>query len=294
MSMPLSFFLEDVERNEVDLVKVRSFERESEHSELAFNLFRETAQYVCILANTAVGDQPAWDRGGHLVRMFKLMRFFLEEAIHNRAELIWVITRLLAECIINFRFLLEHSRHEVFESYMYQSLQHENELRDLINKNINDRGGRSFPIEHRMLASIEQTFEKSEVEIDALPKKKIRNWAEMNLYEKARSVDLGEAYLAIFGGPSRNVHGGWQDLLQHHLDCDHPGKFTHHLDFHLPRPQIAFTLSALIAPTLTRYVTSLNHPALDPSRKYLQNLEERIRLADELHEEFLAKRSCKK
>lgn len=291
--MPLPSFVDEFERNEVHDATVRAFQRESQHFELGFNLFRETVQYVCLLASTMIGDQAAWNTsqailGGHLVRMFKLMRFFLEEAMQNRAEQIWVVARLLAECVINFRFLVERASPEVFESYIHHSLQYERELHDLILSNIANRGGQSLPIEDRMLASIQRTFEDSQVELSQLSEKRIRNWAGMNLFEKARSVELGEAYLGIFGGPSRNVHGGWQDLLQHHLERKGPGTFSPQLEFTAPRPQLAFTLSYLIAPSLIAYVKLLDHPDLTPLLPRLEDLVARVRRADDLHEEFLA------
>ena len=135
--MPLPDFVADFERNEIDETELRHFERESQFFQVAFNLFRETGQWVCLLACTTVGDRPTWDVsqavcGGHLVRMFKLMRFLLEEAIHDRAELMWIIIRLLAECVINLRYLIQNRSPELIESYLAHSLQHEREFRDRI------------------------------------------------------------------------------------------------------------------------------------------------------------------
>ena len=54
--MPLQSFVDEFERNEVDDAEVREFERESQHFELGFNLFRETGQYVCLLAPPQASD----------------------------------------------------------------------------------------------------------------------------------------------------------------------------------------------------------------------------------------------
>lgn len=295
--MPLPDFVEEFDRTEVDEAPVRQFERNTQYFDLAFNLFRETAQWVCLLANTTVGDRPTWDvspavYGGHLVRMFKLMCCLLEEAIKNRAEFMWIVIRLLAECVINFRFLVEKRSEELIRSYLMHSLQHERELRDRITANVEVRNGKALPIERRMLASIERTFANSRIAVNDLPDRRIRNWGNKSLFQKAKAVGLGDAYLSIFGGPSRNVHGGWQDLLQHHLECKAPGEFAPRMEFTAPRPQPIFALSCLIVRSLIAYIGMLGHPDIEPAVQKLRDLIQRVELADELHEDFLATRSA--
>jgi hypothetical protein len=269
----------------------------TEHFGVAFNLFRETASYVCVLANITVGPTQAWSveqavLGGHLVRMFKLMRFAMEESIEHREEMLSVLIRLLAECVINLRFLIRNSSPELIRSYLAYSLQHEKELAALIRTNIDARSGEALPIEERMLRSIARTFENSLLTEEDLPAKKIRNWGEKNLFEKAKDVGLGEAYLAIFGGPSRNVHGGWQDLLHYHLECHSPGVFRPRLEFKQPRPQAIYSLSHLIAETLMGYVELLDHPSLALVLDALEDLDERNHVASQAHEEYLVAKSA--
>jgi hypothetical protein len=290
--MSLNSTLSAIERTRVDEAELGSFTRESQHFSVAFNLFREAASYVCVLANIAVGPTQAWNveqavLGGHLVRMFKLMRFAMEESIAHREEMLSVLVRLLAECVINLRYLIRNSSHELTRSYLAYSLQHEKELASLIRSNINARAGKKLPVEERMLRSIARTFENSLVTEEELPVKKIRNWGDKNLFEKAKDVGLGDAYLAIFGGPSRNVHGGWQDLLHYHLECDSPGVFRPNLEFKQPRPQAIYSLTHLIAETLMGYVELLDHPNLRPVFDGLANLDERNYAAADAHEAYL-------
>jgi hypothetical protein len=219
--------------------------------------------------------------------MFKLMRFAMEESIAHREEMLSVLVRLLAECVINLRYLIRNSSHELTRSYLAYSLQHEKELASLIRSNINARAGKKLPVEERMLRSIARTFENSLVTEEELPVKKIRNWGDKNLFEKAKDVGLGDAYLAIFGGPSRNVHGGWQDLLHYHLECDSPGVFRPNLEFKQPRPQAIYSLTHLIAETLMGYVELLDHPNLRPVFDGLANLDERNYAAADAHEAYL-------
>lgn len=290
--MSLESTLAAIESTRVDEVELTSFTRESQHFSVAFNLFREAASYVCVLANVTVGSTQAWNveqavLGGHLVRMFKLMRFAMEESIEHREEMLSVLIRLLAECVINLRYLIRNSSPELIRSYIACSLQHEKELATLIRSNIDARAGEALPIEVRMLRSISITFENSRLTEEELPVKKIRNWGDKNLFEKAKDVGLGEAYLAIFGGPSRNVHGGWQDILHYHLECDSPGVFRPMLEFKQPRPQAIYSLTHLIVETMMGYVELLDHPSLRQVFDALADLDERNHAASNAHENYL-------
>ena len=219
--------------------------------------------------------------------MFKLMCFVLGESVEDRAELLSVLTRLLAECVINLRFLVLNRSDDLINSYVAYSLQHEKELGDLIKSNIGKRAGEELPIERRMLNSISRTFENSCFPEPSLPAKKIKNWGNKNLFERAKEVDLGQAYLAIFGGPSRNVHGGWQDLIQFHLELVGPGEFKPNMKFARPRPQPIFSLTHLISETLFGYATSLEHASLEPVLARIADLDRRNGVASRLHEQFL-------
>ncbi len=290
--MTIESTLAEIDETAVDEVEVASFVNERQHYGVAFSLFRETAGCVCILANTTVGNSQSWEigqavLGGHLVRLFKLMRFAMEEAIERRDELLSVLNRLIAECLINLRYLVRNFSPELIQSYLACSLQHEHELADLIRTNIEVRKGVELPIEGRMLRSIKKTFENSLFPEGSLPKKKVRNWGDRNLFEKAKDVGLDEAYIAVFGGPSRNVHGGWHDLLQFHLKCESPGVFSPKLEFSRPRPQAVYGFNHLISETLLGYIELLDHPNLQPVTDRLESIVERNQLASDLHERYL-------
>lgn len=290
--MAIESTLAGIDKTTVDEAEITSFTKEGQHYGVAFNLFRETAGCVCILASTTIGPTPTWDvgqavLGGHLVRMFKLMRFVMGESIEHRDELLSVLVRLLAECVINLRYLIRNYSPELIQSYLAYSLRHEKDLADLIRTNVRNRDGVELPIEGRMLRSIRKTFVNSQFPEESLPQKKLRNWGDKNLFEKAKEVELGEAYLAIFGGPSRNVHGGWHDLLQYHLECEAPGVFKPNLEFNRPRPQAVYSLTYLISETLLGYTELLGHPNLEPVTDRLTDIVERNQLASDLHEGYL-------
>jgi hypothetical protein len=290
--MAIASMLAEIDRTAVDETELSTFDNERQHYGVAFNLFRETTGCVCILASTTVGSEPAWNveqavLGGHLVRMFKLMKFVMEESIECRDEMLSVLVRLLAECVINLRYLIHKNSSELIQSYLAYSLRHEKDLADLIRRNVRDRSGVELPIERRMLRSIQRTFDNSLFPEKSLPPKKLRNWGDKNLFEKAKDVELGDAYLAIFGGPSRNVHGGWHDLLQYHLECESPGVFRPNLEFTRPRPQAVYSLTHLISETLLRYTELLGHPSLGPLHDRIADIVGRNQLASDLHERYL-------
>ena len=146
-----------------------------------------------------------------------------------------------------------------------------------------------LPVERRMLESIERAFTNSLVIPEDLPSKRIRNWGSTNQFEKADAVGLGTAYLGIFSGPSRMVHGGWQDLLSHHLNVEAPGQFTARLDFTPPQAQVIYALSHLWLEGLQQYVAHLDHPDLSGVHQRLRDLSERNSRASSLHEDFLSR-----
>jgi hypothetical protein len=79
-----------------------------------------------------------------------------------------------------------------------------------------------WPLETRMLNSIEGTIAASGVTIEELSTSRPKEWGDKNLYQRADALGWSEMYLGTFGGPSASVHGNWMDLLGMHLD-DHDG-----------------------------------------------------------------------
>lgn len=291
-AMTLESILREIEPVTVDGT-LREASKEADYFRLAFDLMRETAQYVTLFASINYGTKSNWNIeqaiiGGHFVRLYKLSRSLLDQINERREDVVWVILRLCAECIINVRFLLLNNNEATLTSYLHYSLQYEKEQLSKIDANVAARGGNELPIERRMRRSILRAFERSGVTVESLPNKRIRNWANKNLFEKATDVGLGEAYFAMISGPSRNVHGGWRDLLEHHLEFDRPGEFRPKLEFsNSTRPQALFAYSDMIVETLQQYVRFLGAEELEPLRPRLKNLRRRIIVGDRLHERFL-------
>lgn len=285
---------QEIERVAVEPSEIAGFEREIQFSSLAFALVRETAGWTCVCASL-MPPSGVWDRDhaivtGHAVRLFKLIRSLLDQIVQDRAELVWVVLRLSAECAFNLRYLVTNASPALFDSYVRHSLKHEWELLAEIEQNASVNGA-SLPIELRMRRSILRTFNESEIDPNDKPAKHERDWCGKNLRERARSMGLDGAYRAVFTGPSRNVHGGWLDLLQHHVECRGKGAYVANFNVaKMRRPQPLLAISKITVPALRLFLLSLDHKELSPAVNALDDLEERIQTLDSLHEKFLEAR----
>ena len=205
-----------VNRVEVAPEKVRAFADEHEFTGLAVKLLIEAGSYVCIAATILPPPPHRWNRHeavlvGHLVRLYKLTSALLDQTCQHRRETTFIFARLAFECIVNARFLIKNDRPEITASYIEYSMRHEKRLRDRIRANIASRGGDPMHVEERMLRSIDASAKRSCVDLDSIDPPK--NWGGKNIFEKAKDVGLGEAYLGVFAGASHSVHGNWQDLI---------------------------------------------------------------------------------
>ncbi|KRR15676.1 hypothetical protein CQ13_13105 [Bradyrhizobium retamae] len=108
--------------------------------------------------------------------------------------------------------------------------------------------------------------------------------------QKAEAVGFGEAYLAVFGGMSHNVHGSWQDLSQFHLETDENGAaFTPKLEWGRPRPQPLFALGHLALYAVADFLTFIGGAAaMDHLCEQLRDLGARIDSVDQAHEVYLS------
>jgi hypothetical protein len=291
--MTVSCSVPEVNRAEVESSIVRSFKSEHEYIGLSVDLLIEASSYVCIAGNIVPPRGNAWNRHeavliGHLVRLYKLNSALLDQTCQHRRETSFIFARLAFECIVNTLFLIRNDRSEVVQSYIEHSMRHEKRLRDRIHANITARAGEIWPIEKRMLASIEKSAKNSDINLDHIDPPK--NWAGKNLFDKAQNVGLDEAYLGAFAGPSHTVHGNWQDLLEYHLKVE-DGGFLPDFGWHTPRPQLLTTIAQLTVTTLGEFFSEIIGPAGNDVSEKLADLHERIQLLVQLHEEFLAKRT---
>jgi hypothetical protein len=101
---------------------------------------------------------------------------------------------------------------------------------------------------------------------------------------------MGDVYSALFGLTNHSVYGNWQDLLTHHLD-DEDGEFFPQTEWTRPRPQYLFAAALLSGETNSIFLHNIIPECPDKSQiqKLIENIIMRVRVADELHEQFLQK-----
>lgn len=286
-----------VERVEVSEDALRQYEREDDFNELSVKLMIEFGSWAYIAASILPGDTKRWNRnqavvGGLVVRFYKLISALLDQTCQHRREITFVLARLAFECVVNIRYLLLKNSDDVYQAYVAHSLRHERRLMERIEGNIAARSSIVLPIEERMLRSIGRAFEISGLRVDQVTRDVMRPWSNVDLFQRSDAVGLGHAYLYVFAGPSHAVHGNWQDLLEYHLE-DGDGGFTPSLDWHHPRPQMLFAIGLLGIEMIKEYISHVTDGGGDEIAEHLDDLSERLRLVNHIHEAFLTSRQIK-
>lgn len=229
-----------------------------------------------------------------IVRLFKLSCGVLDQVNEGRQEQVSTYSRQIFEAVVSVAYLAESNSDAITESYLRHSLRHERRLRDEILAKIAARGGEKLPIEDRMLKSIARAERFSGVSLDSIDLKEKGPWGGKDTRQKAAAVGLEKAYMPAFGGFSRNVHGGWHDLFEYHLNAEEDEtsgevKFRPKMDWRRVRPQILFTLAWLLVRACEDGVEVLGGPeAAQLLESRLSDLEDRIRKADDAHEQYLS------
>ena len=292
---PLS--LDDFEfpKTTVNVDEIRKFDTEDQFTALAVELLKEVCQITSLLAGTYrldnEGNPRKWRRneavvGGLMVRISKLQTAFLDQICQNRMEIASIIERSLAEGIFNLIYLLKNSSNELFNGYIEYSLKTEKELLNRITDNINSRGY-ELPIETRMIRSIERVFDISGFPVEQVREKGRTPWGK-SIFSRLKDIGMENMYLVFMGLESHSVHGNWQDIIDNHLEYQ-DGEFSPKMSWCHSRPQPIFAASILSVEVNRLYLDKIIEES--PDKERLQELNNdvliRIRVADELHEQFL-------
>lgn len=109
--------------------------------------------------------------------------------------------------------MLVESEERVKRNYIKHSLINEKELWETILSNVKDRGNDKLPIEERMQISIQNSFDKSDFELEDVNRSS--KWKSI----KSRADEVaGEMFYSVFYGiASHSIHGDWQDILFNNL-----------------------------------------------------------------------------
>ena len=284
-------------RTKVDIEEIKKFDSEEQFMSLAVDLLKEVGQITAILSCAYRLDERhnprKWTRneailGGLMIRINKLQSGLLDQICQKRLEISIILFRCLAESIINLKYLLKKNSEEIFDEYIEYSLREEKRLLNKITQNINRRG-HELPIESRMKRSINLAFQTSSFSPTQVDETKWKPWGE-KIYKRAKSIDMEEAYFALFSLPSHAVHGNWQDLITYHLEYEN-GEFSPKTQWGYPRPQPLFVAALLSAEINRLYLDKIIPECTDKEQisKQLDDIILRIRVADEMHEQFLQK-----
>lgn len=284
--------LKTINHVEVTSEQLASIKSEDGFMHLSVELLKETASIVALAAGVLPIDLKRWTRnqaiiGGNFVRLAKLLSAHLDQICQKRQEMAFIISRLLFENIVNIKFLIRNASPELFDSYVKYALRNERKLRDLILKNIENRGGEQWHIEHRMLTSIERIARRSGINIDKTSPSKPKDWGGKNFYERTEDVGLESTYLSLYGGSSRSIHGNWTDILDHHLEYIDSG-FIPNFSWGCPRPQQILPISQLILETTREFLVYAGSSPQAPILARIDAIFENVRVADAAHEVLLS------
>jgi hypothetical protein len=272
----------------VDVKPIYSSKTLHESGGIAFELYKEACRVVNFTAHL-LDDTGAAQGGfsrnqaicaGLMVKISKFMLAVIQLSTgDDRGEVVLALNRIIMESAISLEFLVRNSDDRYFDQFVDFSLGPERELYDQIKANIAARNGQVWPIEERLLRSIEYICSASAVNIEDVQRKH-RDWGE-NVRERLKALGKESLYATVYRMPSHAVHGTWPDLFTGHLTYNDKRK--------LFQPETKWTRvgSRLLAP-----IAILVLEALEPYlERFLPAMVERNflreRIAD-LHDRLLA------
>ncbi len=195
-----------------------------EYEYIAFEEYKFIGQMTALIAGIQ-RNSPAFQEIstqhfnvliGLLNRCARLMLATLDLSHKGKfGETSAIIFRCIVETGLKITWLCVDSSQEKFDRYIGDGLKPELELRESIDKNIQDRGGEELPIEKRMRESINKHIATAQITEEQIREaKKVPDVASL-------LTSLGFprlVYVALYRMGSHHVHGTWPSLLFHYLD----------------------------------------------------------------------------
>ena len=192
---------------------------------LVYELYKETGRLVCASSGAYFGhggDSIAFDRNqaicaGLLVRIFKYMLSVAKlSADIEHGETVQALNRCIVESAVNLRYFLLKDEDATYDKFVKNSLVAERELYDIIQENVQARGGERLVIEQRMLNSIIETCDKAGVKPEEV-NPKAGSWGG-SFRDRLEALGYGwQAYTILERIPAHAIHGDWVDLVLNHL-----------------------------------------------------------------------------
>ena len=280
----------------VDVKPIYDCKTLHESGGIAFELYKEACRVVAFAAH--ILDETAAAQGGFnrnqaicaglMVKISKFMVAVIQLSTgDDRGEIVLALNRIIFEAAVNLEFLVRSTDDKYFDQFVDFSLGPEREMYDQIQANIADRKGEVWPIEKRLLASIQHTCSASGVKIESVQRKH-RDWGE-NVRERLEAIGKESLYATIYRMPSHAVHGTWPDLFQQHLGYDEERKVFHpEMKWTRVGSRLLSPVAVLILEAVDSYVEKFLPESSERAavRERLVDLHQRLREADEADEKL--------
>jgi len=256
-----------------------------EFAKLAFELLKETGATASTLTLFRRGDSETEVMPGHhaicaglLVRIAKFALAIAKLSCEGKnCEVVQSLVRSVVETSVNIRFLIQQSDPALDDKFIRTGLSAERALYDLVQRNVQQRGGKVLPVERRMLDSLDYACRSSGVTMDELSPK-FEDWGPPGGFRKRLELlGLADLYVGAFRMGSHSVHGTWTDLLYYQLEPKDGGFVVRHdstpADAMIFFPMCMFVTEAM-RDYCTRFVATLDeseglHATFDQLHKKL-------------------------
>lgn len=221
---------------------VANFDTEDKFMDASVELLKQTIELLWTIVGLKYCDSKGIPKtinkddaviAGNLIRLIKLNTSFLQNICDNKLEICSILNRCIAETYVNIKYMLVEGEERVKRNYIKNSLITEKELWETILSNVQGNNGDRSPIEDRMQASIKNSFDNSDFDIDEV--KRSSKWKTVK--SRADLVGGEMFYTIYYGGSSHSIHGNWQDILTNNLEKTDAG-FKVNLKWNKARPQI--------------------------------------------------------
>lgn len=198
---------------------------------------------------------------GLLNRCSRLMLSNVRLSVTGKyGETIRLLDRSIIESAVVVQWLCHKDSDDCFQRYLAEGIKTGLILKDHIQQNIAERGGDALVIENRMLSSIQEYLDSTE-----LSEKQIRQMKHLpNLWSMCRDIGLSvKFYIGTQRMGSHEVHGTWISLRSHYLRQDEHGEYC--LRDHNVRPHENefMVIPVVILETLKRFMVYVVPNATD-------------------------------